>query len=95
MLKKFLLEQVPGHVRAYTWALALVAGAMFYNVTENWKTALAGAVLTVLGEFLGNQATHLDQENHQGMRASWLERQLTEHTLEFQILGIGAFALGI
>ncbi|OGI76484.1 hypothetical protein A3C67_00045 [Candidatus Nomurabacteria bacterium RIFCSPHIGHO2_02_FULL_42_19] len=88
-----MLSQIPGHVRAYTWVIALVALASSI-FTRQWHTGL-GMILVVAGMFLGDQATHLSQENHAGMAATWIESEMQYHTRLFQCLGIVVVALGI
>ena len=93
-MRKFFQQQIPGHVRAYTWSLASIAVIIAVG-KGGGVSALIGAVLIPVGEFLGNQATHLFQENHKGMAMSWLESQQELHTLFFQITGLLIFGLGI
>ncbi len=93
MLNK-ILDQIPGHVRAHTWLEALIAGAAAYVATKRLVAAI-GMIIVVIGAYLGNQATHLDQENHSGMAITWIERQQQNHKNAFQFIGLLLVAIGI
>lgn len=88
-----MLRQIPGHVRAFTWMLATVAGVVSWMITGSWNTPL-GMIVVVIGEFLGNQATHLAQ-HHAEQPPTWLEIQQQRHNRLFQVLGLSIVALGI
>lgn len=77
---------IPGHVRAQTWWVALAFAIATFCVTSSVAQAV-GAVLLVFGMFLGDQATHLGQENHQGVQSTWIEEQMQSHRVLFVILG--------
>jgi hypothetical protein len=93
MLKR-ILNQIPGQVRAYTWAEALVAGGAAYIATKE-LLAVVGMVIFVLGGYLGNQATHLEQEEHKASALTWIERQQQNYTHAFQFLGLLLAVLGV
>ncbi|HTE48905.1 MAG TPA: hypothetical protein VK675_03305 [Candidatus Paceibacterota bacterium] len=86
-------EVIPGHVRAYTWVLALVAIITAVAVTRNWH-APVGMLILIIGEFLGNQATHLAQ-HHDELPPTWIEVQQQRHKVIFQILGLCIVIVGI
>ncbi len=89
-----LKNQIPGHVLAHTWRLMIVATGTAWLATHRWHPVL-GAAIFVIGEFLGNQATHLEQENHANMALTWIERQQQKHPLLFQRGGLLVIASGI
>jgi hypothetical protein len=84
---------IPGHVRAFTWMLALTVGVVTLAVTGK-LSATVGMLLVVTGAFLGDQATHLAQEDHAGTPPTWLERQQQRHRAVFVGLGLVLAGLG-
>ena len=92
---EFMWRHTPGHVRAHTWLLIIVTDLIAFGMTNQIVTSLAGAILVGVGEFLSSQATHLEQENHKGVRMSWIESKIQHHPLKFRFSGFGIFALGL
>jgi hypothetical protein len=85
---------IPGHVRAFTWLLALVTAVVAYFISDDWYAVL-GILLVVKGAFLGDQATHLAQEDHSALPPTWIERMQQKHRLVFVILGLILAGLGV
>ncbi len=85
---------VPGHVRGYTWVLALFVCGTAGIVTGRSLPVLGLAIL-VLGAFLGDQATHLAQMDHSALPPTWLERQMQDHRTFFQVFGLCLAVLGV
>jgi hypothetical protein len=85
---------IPGHVRAYSLWICLLLSGIAYAVTHSAFSTL-GVALVVLGIFLGDQATHLAQENHQGVQPTWIEGQMQKHRWVFVFLGTFVAVIGL
>ncbi len=92
-----LLDQIPGHMKAYTWIQTLAVMATAYAMTGRIGSSIVGAIIFSLGEFYGNQATHLAQPNHSHDLASLtgLERVLGNHPAHFRRLGLVIMVIGL
>ncbi len=85
---------IPGHVRAHTlWVCILLMTVVGF--TTHSILAVVGVALLVLGMFLGDQATHLNQENHQGIQPTWIENQQQKHRWLFVLLGSLLAVIGL
>lgn len=73
--------------------LALVIAVAVYLSHHN-LASVAGALLVVLGAFLGDQATHLAQEDHSLPPRTWIEQQQQNHRFVFVLLGLLIAGLG-
>jgi len=74
--------------------LGLVVGLVAWIVTGRINVVL-GALLLVVGAFLGDQATHLGQEDHAEIPPTWIERQQQKHRVVFVVLGLVLAGLGM
>ena len=92
---ELLWRQIPGHMKAYTYLLTLVAGFVAYAMTDRIGTSIVGAILISLGEFSGNQATHLAIHHKEEDAPTWIERRQQVHPHFFRDFGLAIFALGL
>ncbi len=88
-----MLKNVPGHVRAFTWMLVLSVSAAPLLGSKG-VDAVFGAVLLVFGAFLGDQATHLNQEAHSSPPPTWIEQVLQKHRAASVIVGLILAGIG-
>lgn len=85
---------IPGHFKAITWVLILIASFVVYSRTGNW-TQVIGGILIIKGMFLADQATHLDQEAHSHPAPTSIERFLQKHKWTGILAGIILMVVGI
>ncbi len=88
-----MLKEIPGHVRGFTWILALIGGISAWAFTGNFFTLL-GVELIIVGSYLGDQATHLAR-HHDETPPTWVEKKQQNNKLFFQFLGLVLIVLGI
>ena len=88
---------IPGHVAAFTWMLALVVTGTVLWAGGDWVKVIGGLLL-VKGAYLGDQATHLNQEAHSDPAPTWIEQMQQRHRILFVLIGlilagVGAFLM--
>jgi hypothetical protein len=90
-------RQIPGHMKAYTWMQTLAVALTAFVLTGRTGSSIVGAILFSLGEFHGNQATHLTQPNHRHDMKSLtlLERVLLTYPTHFRRLGLAIMVIGL
>ncbi len=95
-----LFAQIPGHVRAFTgwFTLTLIINALLLSLLETTLFPIPrvvgfplGFLLIGIGYFLGEQATHLNQEEHRRMPPTIIERFQFRHRI-LAIIGALIFA---
>jgi hypothetical protein len=82
---------IPGHVKAYTWFEALLAGLTAWFMTNNVFVVIA-VELVVVGHFVGNHTTHLKRHHDEGQ--TWTEKKMLRYPRIFRGLGATLFVLG-
>lgn len=87
-------EIIPGHAKAITWLLALIALVVTYARTGNW-IQVAGALVFIVGIFIADQATHLAQKAHSEPAPTLFERWLQKHKAIAIFAGCLLLVLGL
>jgi hypothetical protein len=85
---------VPGHYWAHTLWWSVVMAAVAYWYTHSLISA-SGCIVLGLGAFLGDQATHLAQEDHKAKPPTWIERMLQGHRWVSVVLSVIVSVLGL
>ncbi len=94
MKTNFMKRIIPGHFRAFTIWLLLVSIALTYFFTQDFSKVL-GIILFVVGAFLGDQATHLAQNDHSAVPPTWVEKKLQRYRWAYTILGFILIVKGL
>jgi uncharacterized membrane protein HdeD (DUF308 family) len=84
----------PGHAKAITWIIALIAAFVVFARTGNLVQVL-GILVLIKGMFLADQATHLDQEAHSEPAPTSLERFLQHYKWTGIFVGLILIVLGL
>lgn len=88
-----MFQQIPGHIRANTFWLAIIVATAAFAKTDR-VSAFVGVMIIYAGSYLSEQATHLAQENHQGLPPTWIERFQQRHRWWSVILGFAVATFG-
>jgi hypothetical protein len=86
---------IPGHMKAHTWVQTLVIVSTAYGLTGRFATSLFGALAISLGEFYGNQATHLARHTHEPEGLTPVELWMIRRPIGFRIFGLILLCLGL
>jgi hypothetical protein len=85
---------IPGHFRAFTFWACLILGFITYWTT-NSPVSVLGIELLLLGLFLGDQATHLSQEDHSALPPTKIEKLMQNYKFPFVIIGLILSSIGL
>lgn len=86
---------IPDHMKAHTWVQALVIGSTTYALTGRFLTSVFGAICISLGEFYGNQATHLARHTHEPESLTPVELWMIRRPTGFRIFGVILLTMGL
>jgi hypothetical protein len=89
-----MFKQIPGHARAYDLWLAALFALVAWLKIGTWLAAF-GALLIVVGLFLGSQATHLAQMHRGDLPPSWLERHMQHWRWIYVVAGAATALTGL
>ena len=78
---------IPGHAIAFTIWLFVTLAVVAYFETRSWEVVF-GLFLLMLGAFLGDQATHLAQNDHSGISPTWIEREMQKYRWTWTVVGV-------